>query len=320
MAPRLATATATEKATATVAPSPALTPTSTATLAKSQYTVRAGDTLFALAQKYGVSMAAIQLANELGESTVLLAGQTLTLPTGAQWDGESPFWSLHVVQPGETLIGIAQSFGLTTRDILRVNAIADPAQIRVGQPLVIPSDSLRVAAAPPKPTSSSAQVKPASGVSPVATPSPRPATTTATHVSVTIPGDVAAWPNTVVALINQKRAAAGLPPLTLSAQVARAAQAHANECSTRGWCSHVGADGADTRTRLIRAGYTPSSYYGENWVEALDPAQAVNWWYNETPPNDPHRKNLLNANYADIGIGIAPAEYGYYFIANFGTR
>jgi uncharacterized protein YkwD len=38
------------------------------------------------------------------------------------------------------------------------------------------------------------------------------------------------------------------------------------------------------------------------------------------PPNDPHRKNLLNANYADVGIGIAPAEYGYYFIADLGSR
>ena len=134
-----------------------------------------------------------------------------------------------------------------------------------------------------------------------------------------MPGDIAGWPNTVVSLVNQKRAAHGLPSYRISPELMRAAQAHADDCKVHEWCGHTGSDGSDTRTRLIRAGYTPT-FYGENWVQGKDPTSAVNWWYNETPPNDPHRKNLLNTHYADIGIGIAKADYGYYFIANFGSR
>ena len=123
----------------------------------------------------------------------------------------------------------------------------------------------------------------------------------------------------VVALINQKRAANGLPPYSIAPELMRAAQAHANDCSARGWCSHVGSDGADTRTRDMRAGYTPK-VWGENWVTAKDPVKAVEWWYNETPPNDPHRRNLLHTLYDEVGIGVAPSENGYYFIADFGNR
>ena len=48
--------------------------------------------------------------------------------------------------------------------------------------------------------------------------------------------------------------------------------------------------------------------------------KAVEWWYNETPPNDPHRRNLLHTRYSEIGVGIAPAGNGYYFIADLGSR
>jgi uncharacterized protein YkwD len=292
---------------ATAQPSPLATPTPI------RYTVRPGDTLLGLAQQYRVSMAAIQLVNGLGESDVLRAGQTLNVPS-PRWEGESPYWIVHLVRRGETLNGIAQTFGVTTRDLLHINAIADPGQIVPGQPIVIPLDSLQVAASPtPAPT--------LTRVPPTASPSPRPATSTLlpTLVPPTVPPTVSEWPMMVVTLINQKRAAHGLPLYSVAPELMRSAQAHANDCSARGWCSHVGSDGADTKTREIRAGYTPTAW-GENWIQAFDPVKAVEWWYNETPPNDPHRKNLLHTRYSEIGVGIAPAGNGYYFIADLGSR
>ena len=315
-------------ATTTVVALPGSGPTLTATLLKIQYTVRPGDTLLGLARQYRVSMAAIQLANRLGESTALRAGQTLIIPTGPTWPGESPFWIIHIVQPGETLGNIAQTFRVTTGDLTRVNGIADPALLKTNQPIVIPLDSMWVAEVTLAPTRTptarpkspvSPLAAPPSIVSPLPTPSPRPAKTTATRISPTVPGDIAAWPNTVVVLINQKRAAHGLPLYAVAPELMRAAQAHADDCSAHDWCGHTSSDGSDTRTRLIRAGYTPS-FYGENWVQANDSTRAVEWWYNETPPNDPHRQNLLNTHYTDIGIGVAKADFGYYFIANFGSR
>jgi LysM repeat protein len=47
------------------------------------YTVRPGDTLYRLAQAYGISVTALQQANCLGNSTLLHTGQTLSLPPWA---------------------------------------------------------------------------------------------------------------------------------------------------------------------------------------------------------------------------------------------
>jgi len=325
LTPTVSATTVKPAATLTTAPpSPAAGP------AKIQYTVRPGDTLLGIALQHHISMASIQLANDLGESDLLRAGQTLAIPTSPQWDGELPYWIVHTVQRGETVSGIAQAFGLMASDILRVNAMADPGQIRPGQSIVIPLDSLQVAAVPPTPTPKPAPTRkptpttaaPRVLTSPLASSLPRPptpTTTVPTPVPIAIPSDIAAWPGTVVTLINQKRAAHGLPPYSIAPELMRAAQAHASDCTKRGWCGHIGSDGADTRTREIRAGYNPTAW-GENWVQAFDPAKAVDWWYNETPPNDPHRKNLLHTRYTQVGVGIIPAGNGYYFIADFGSR
>lgn len=331
-APPSPTFTATINAPATRTPAAGATqagPTAAAAPSTVRYTVRSGDTLLGIAQQHRVSMAAIQLANKMGESDVIRAGQALDIPAGPHWEGESPYWVVHVVRSGETVSGIARTFGLTTGDILRVNAIVDAGQIMAGQSLVIPIDSLRVAVTPtppPQPAATRTRVAPTASLPPrtvTRTASPLPQTVTATArptvAPPAIPSEVADWPATVVTLINQKRAAHGLPPYSSAPELMRAAQAHANDCSARGWCSHVGSDGADLKTRETRAGYTPK-VWGENWVTALDPVKAVAWWYNETPPNDPHRRNLLHTLYDEVGIGIAPAGNGYYFIADFGNR
>jgi putative chitinase len=44
-----------------------------------------------------------------------------------------------VVQPGDTLSGIAQQFGTTTQAIAAANNITDPTLINVGQTLTIPA-------------------------------------------------------------------------------------------------------------------------------------------------------------------------------------
>jgi len=301
-------------------PSPAAGPTEV------QYTVRPGDTLLGIALQHHISMASIQLANDLGESALLRAGQTLAIPTHPQWEGELPYWIVHTVQRGETVSGIAQAFGLTANDILRVNAITDPGQIHAGQPIVIPLDSLQVAAVPPtstpkpKPTPTTAVQH--ALVSPLASPLPRPPTPTVavpTPVPVAIPSDIAAWPGTVVALINQKRAAHGLPPYSIVSELMRAAQAHAADCAARGWCGHPGSDGSDVRIREIRAGYTPTRW-SEAWAWYFNPTMAVEFWYNETPPQDVHRRDLLSTVHPDIGVGVAQIGNAYCFIVDYGHR
>ena len=57
---------------------------------------------------------------------------------------ETPGVTIHVVQRGENLYRIAQSYALTIDEIARINGITNTASIQVGQRLLIPLDSTDV--------------------------------------------------------------------------------------------------------------------------------------------------------------------------------
>lgn len=124
----------------------------------------------------------------------------------------------------------------------------------------------------------------------------------------------------LLALYNGARAAAGIAPLRISASLTAAARAHAQDCATRGYGSHVGSDGADTRSRVLRAGYANPRAWGENWAWARSPAQAWDMWFTQEFPKGPHRDNILSARYTEVGFGIIAANGGFYYIADFGSR
>lgn len=54
----------------------------------------------------------------------------------------TPTPSLYVVQTGDTLLAIATRFGTTVSEIVALNELTDPNQIRQGQQLLIPASSL----------------------------------------------------------------------------------------------------------------------------------------------------------------------------------
>jgi murein DD-endopeptidase MepM/ murein hydrolase activator NlpD len=59
-------------------------------------------------------------------------------PTTETLLAATPEARIYVVEPGDTLFGIAQRFGVTVESIVVANDIADPRLINVGQKLVIP--------------------------------------------------------------------------------------------------------------------------------------------------------------------------------------
>jgi uncharacterized protein YkwD len=272
------------------------------------YAVQPGDTLLGLAMAYGVPMAAIQLQNGMGESTIIYAGDVLVIPPASDWEGASPFWVVYVVKEGETLASIAQTYGLEIEELLAVNGLADPGALRPGDQLVLPLDA---PAAAYLPTSTPAPTPvPPTPISPIESPAP-------TLAPATLSPGVADWPRETARIINEVRAAHGLPPFAYNEALARAAQAHADDCAGRGWCSHTGSDGADVKTRIVRAGYAPAGW-AECWAQSRDPNHAVEMWMDETPPDDPHRRTLLSTWVTEIGVGVAQTTWGYYFIADFG--
>ncbi len=279
-----------------------------------EHTVQPGDTLLGLATAYDVPMAAIQLQNGMGDSAVVKVGQVLSIPPRVGWEGASRFWVVHVVKAGETLVGIARTYGLKAATLKAVNGLADADLIVIGQELVLPLDAPAVARAPeptatpiPPPIPTRSPTTDAVGTSPPPTTAP----------AAPPPADVAAWPHETVRLINEVRAQHGLGPLAYNETLALAAQGQANDCAQRGWCSHTGSDGSNIKTRILRAGYEPASW-AECWAQRKTPQGAVDIWMDEVPPNDPHRRTLLTTHLSEIGVGVAETSWGYYFIADFG--
>jgi LysM repeat protein len=109
------------------------------------YTVRWGDTLFSIAQRFGTTVEDIKAANGL-TSDFIVVGQELIIPGGTGVPPEGPPPSpggqvIHIVQPGENLFRIALRYGTTVDAIAQANYIVNPWFIYVGQRLVIPGTS-----------------------------------------------------------------------------------------------------------------------------------------------------------------------------------
>jgi len=283
------------------------------------YTVQPGDTLLALAAEYDLPMAAIQLANGMGDSTALRAGETLVIPNPPDWPGACRYWIVHVVQTGETLVGIAATYDLELDQLQQVNELADAGRLQVGQELVLPLDAPAVALAPTAtattaspPTATPPSTEPAAPVSDAPAPTPVPASPP--------PADVADWPQETIRIINEVRAQHGLEPFVYNEALALAAQGQANDCAQRGWCSHTGSDGSSAKERILRAGY-PARGWSECWAQSRNPQHAVHMWMDEVPPDDAHRRTLLSTWVSEIGVGVSDCGRGYYyFIADLGFR
>lgn len=96
------------------------------------YTVRPGDTLWAIARRYGTTVAAIATANGIRDPNRIYPGQELRIPASG-----SDF-TAYTVRPGDTLWAIARRFGSTVTAIAAANAIQNPDLIDPGQVLRIP--------------------------------------------------------------------------------------------------------------------------------------------------------------------------------------
>jgi len=103
-----------------------------------QYLVKAGDTLSTIAFNFKISMASIQLANQLGDSQIVRVGQSLKIPQTKMFPDENVLWILVAVEPGDTLGAICQRYGTSLDDTVRVNELGSASDIRAGQLLIMP--------------------------------------------------------------------------------------------------------------------------------------------------------------------------------------
>lgn len=112
---------------------------STVTTAAS-YTVKAGDTLSAIAAKYGTTYQALASANSISNPNDIYVGQVIKVSataTAASSQAASSTSSngSYTVKSGDTLYGIALANGLNWQTLAKQNGISDPNVIFVGQKL-----------------------------------------------------------------------------------------------------------------------------------------------------------------------------------------
>jgi murein DD-endopeptidase MepM/ murein hydrolase activator NlpD len=134
--------------------------------------VQQGGTLYGIARRHGVSIAALIEVNGLGHGASIKPGQQLLLPAGATPASTAPAESRapaavakappattpiakkgwegrHTMKAGESLYGIARQHGVTLAELQRVNGITEPTRVRVGAVLSVPGRAEPERAPPP---------------------------------------------------------------------------------------------------------------------------------------------------------------------------
>lgn len=113
-------------------------PASTPGPVSKTYIIQPGDTLIAIARRYGITLSQLLAANpQLTDPSRIFPGQRLNIPQGPALPPSTTI--SYTIQAGDTLFSIAQRFGTTVETLLRLNPqITDPTRIFPGQQIQVP--------------------------------------------------------------------------------------------------------------------------------------------------------------------------------------
>ena len=114
-------------------------------------TVQAGDTLYAVSQRYNVDVGLLMRVNRISNPYNLRIGTRLCVPGPAEplpdvepdapQDGaDMPMdpAAIHVVKEGDTLYMIAKQHKITLEALMRANPDIDPYNLRIGMEIRVP--------------------------------------------------------------------------------------------------------------------------------------------------------------------------------------
>ena len=331
------TFTPTNTSTPTVTATITETPTATVTATPSEpfpYSIQEGDSLEAIAQRFNLGPDGILLILDENPTImsdnngVIFVGQEIRIPVpGTTRATSTPIPASvsrgtrveYQVLPGDTLAGIAVRFNSIQEDILTANPDLgeDANALQVGQILQIPVNLITpTATLPPTstPITPTVQGGQPTAASTTAASTRAPAGTGSASCSF---DENAQFVTQLQDLINDERTAAGLPALTINAQLAGAAENHAVDMLCNNYLSHISLDGSTPEQRVETAGFD-ASLVVEN-IFALHPAYggnpqaAIDWWM-----SDPESEaDLLNEDTTAFGISYVTSEesmLGGYFV------
>jgi LysM repeat protein len=160
------------------------------------YTVKSGETLSEIADRFGTSTERLIQLNRVSNPNLVVAGTRLAIP-GRPSSAASPRSTPaprnakeHVVRSGESLSTIADKHGMPVERLVALNKIDDPDLVVAGTRLKLqappPVKAPAKAAAQPKPKPAASK-PPASNTASIPTPKPKPVTTAAAPVTTPQP-------------------------------------------------------------------------------------------------------------------------------------
>ncbi len=111
------------------------------------------------------------------------------------------------------------------------------------------------------------------------------------------------------ALLNQDRAANGLPALKANSQLTQLARNYAQDMIRRGFFSHYNPEGQSPFDRMRQAGIS-YNYAGENLAVNSGIAAAEVAFMNSSG----HRANILSPSFTEVGVGVARNANGQVYV------
>ena len=97
------------------------------------YVIQPGDSLFSISRQFNTTVAQLRALNGIGDRLGLTVGRSILVPRV----DDSVFESV-LVQPGDSLFGIAQRYDVSVAALQALNRLADPRDIRVNQSILVP--------------------------------------------------------------------------------------------------------------------------------------------------------------------------------------
>lgn len=135
------------------------------------------------------------------------------------------------------------------------------------------------------------------------------------------PNSTFSFEKKVFALINEKRAEQGLPPLAWNDEVAKVARTHSQNMANYKFFSHAGLDGTMVSDRADKLGVTKWRAIGENIAYNRGYQNPCEFAVERWMLSDSHKQNLLDNRWKESGIGVAVGNDGaYYFTQVFLVR
>jgi LysM repeat protein len=148
--------------TTAVAPVPAVPIATAPASAVTKHTIARGDTISAIAKRYGVATTTVLAANGLGWNSVIYPGQVISIPSQPAPVAEAPapvetpvetpsatpttpvvdapttVVGYYVIQTGDSITRIGAKFGVSVQSILDANGLTRSSIIYAGRTLTIP--------------------------------------------------------------------------------------------------------------------------------------------------------------------------------------